>query len=115
MLIWARMLMRCLRKSGFDRRHIAETALAMRDVMSPEEEPSFVITDPKICEGIDKQYFLVAYLQWQMVGGAGGESNEFCLRPADLHPHKVGFFLYNQSFFEHARRRSKDGDVIRVA
>ena len=47
----------------------------------------------KICERIDKQYFLVAYLQWQMVGGVGGDSREFGPRPADLHPHKVGFFL----------------------
>ena len=53
----------------------------------------------KICEGIDKQYFLVAYLQWQMVGGIGGYSHEFGLRPVDLHPHKAGFFLkYHQSF-----------------
>ena len=43
MLILVRMLMRCLRKSGLDRRHMAEAALAMRDVMSREEEPSFVI------------------------------------------------------------------------
>ena len=32
-------------------------------------------------------------LQWQMVGGFGGDSHGFCLWPADLHPHKVGFFL----------------------
>ena len=43
----------------------------------------------KMCEGIDKHYFLVAYLQWQMVGGV----HEIGLRSADLHPHKVGFFL----------------------
>ena len=47
----------------------------------------------KICEGIDKLYFLVAYLQWQLVGGVRGDSHEFGLRSADLHPHKVGFFL----------------------
>ena len=47
MLILVRMLMRCLRKSGLDRRHMAEAALAMRDVMSREEEPSFVIKDPR--------------------------------------------------------------------
>ena len=47
MLILVRMLMRCLRKSGLDRRHMAEVALAMRDVMSREEEPSFVIKDPR--------------------------------------------------------------------
>ena len=41
------MLMRCLRNTGFDRRHMAEAALAMRDVMSREEEPSFVIRDPR--------------------------------------------------------------------
>ena len=34
MLILVLMLMRCLRKSGFDRRHMAEAALAMRAVMS---------------------------------------------------------------------------------
>ena len=47
MLILVRMLMRCLRKSGFDRRHMAEAAFAMRDVMAGEEEPSFVIKDPR--------------------------------------------------------------------
>ena len=47
MLILVRMLMRCLRKRGFDRRLMAEAALAMRDVMSREEEPSFVIKDPR--------------------------------------------------------------------
>ena len=31
MLILVRMLMRCLRKSGLDRRHMAEAALAMRE------------------------------------------------------------------------------------
>ena len=46
MLVLVRMLMRCLRKSGFDRRHMAEAALAIRDVMSREEEPPFVIKDP---------------------------------------------------------------------
>ena len=66
---------------------MAEAALAMRDVMSREEEPAFVIKDPILCEGIDKHYILVANLQWQMVGGFGGDSHKFCLRPADLHPH----------------------------
>ena len=47
MLILVRMLMRCLRKSGLDRRHLTEAALAMRYVMSREEEPSFVIKDPR--------------------------------------------------------------------
>ena len=47
MLILVRMLMRCWRNSGLDRRHLAEAALAMRDVMSREEEPSFVIKDPR--------------------------------------------------------------------
>ena len=47
MLILVRMLMRCWRNSGLDRRHMAEAALAMRDVMSREEEPSFVIKDPR--------------------------------------------------------------------
>ena len=30
--------MRCLRKSGLDRRHMAEAALVIRDVMSREEQ-----------------------------------------------------------------------------
>ena len=48
MLILIRMMMRCLRNSGLDRRHMAaEAALAMRDVMSREEEPPFVIKDPR--------------------------------------------------------------------
>ena len=47
MLILVCMLMRCLRNSGFDRRYMAEAALAMRDVMSREDEPSFVIKDPR--------------------------------------------------------------------
>ena len=63
MLILVLMLMRCLRKSGFDRRHMTEAALSMQDVMSREQEPSFVIRDPIYCEAIDKLYFLVACLQ----------------------------------------------------
>ena len=47
----------------------------------------------KICEGIDKLYFLIAYLQWQTFGGIGGDSHECGLLPADLHPHKVGFLM----------------------
>ena len=47
MLILVCMLMRCLRNSAFDRRYMAEAALAMRDVMSREDEPSFVIKDPR--------------------------------------------------------------------
>ena len=47
MLILVCMLMRCLRNSGFDRRYMAEAALTMRDVMSREDEPSFVIKDPR--------------------------------------------------------------------
>ena len=39
--------MRCLRNSGFDSRYMAEAALAMRDVLSREKEPSFVIRDPR--------------------------------------------------------------------
>ena len=46
MVVLVIMLMRCLRKSGFDRRHMAEAAPGIRDVMSREEEPSFVIRDP---------------------------------------------------------------------
>ena len=47
----------------------------------------------KICEGINKLHFLVAYIQWEMVGGVRGYSYEFGLRSADLPPHKMGFFL----------------------
>ena len=47
MLILVCMLMRCLRNSGFDRRYMAEAALTMRDVMPREDEPSFVIKDPR--------------------------------------------------------------------
>ena len=85
---------------------MAEAALAMRDVMS--QEPSFVIRDAR--------YFVVAYLQLQMVvGGVRCDSHEFGLRPADLHPHNVGFFLkYHQCFLEHSCRWSNYGDVIRV-
>ena len=46
MLIMVLMVMRVLRKTGCDRRHMAEAALAMRDVLSREDEPSFVIRDP---------------------------------------------------------------------
>ena len=62
--------------------------------MSREVEPSFVIKDPYVKESINT---ISLYLQWQMVGGVGPgiDSHEFCLRPADLHPHKVGFFLYD--------------------
>ena len=35
-----------------------------------------------------------------MVGGAWGDSHEFGLRPADLHPHKVGFFMKCFTRFE---------------
>ena len=43
----------------------------------------------KISEGIDKQYFRVAYLQRHMAGAIGGDGHEFGVRPAGLHPHKV--------------------------
>ena len=68
------MLMRFLRKSGFDRRHMTEAALAMRDVMSREEEPSFDRDQgSNICgKRINKLHFLAAYLQWQIVGGVRG-------------------------------------------
>ena len=50
-----------------------------------------------------------------MSDGWLGDSDEFHLRPADLLPHKVGFFLkYYQSFLEHARRWINDEDAIRV-
>ena len=68
----------------------------------------------KIREGIDKQYFRVAYLQRKMAVGIGGDGHEFGLRPADLHPHKVGFFLkYHQSFLEHdARTANAPPDIL---
>ena len=47
MLILVCTLMRCLRNSGFYKRYMAAAALAMRDVMSREDEPSFVIKDPR--------------------------------------------------------------------
>ena len=47
MFILVCMLMRCVRNSVFDRRYMAGAALAMRGVMSREEEPSFVIKDPR--------------------------------------------------------------------
>ena len=40
---------------------------------------------------LSKQYFRVAYLQRHMAGEIGDDGHEFGLRPADLHPHKVGF------------------------
>ena len=43
---------------------MAEAVLAMRDGMAREEEPSFVIRDPKICEGTDK-------LRGRVVKGVG--------------------------------------------
>ena len=66
MLIMVLMLMRCLQNSGFDRRYMAEAAWAMRDLMSREEEPSFVIRDP-VKESTNCTSML--YFQWQMVGG----------------------------------------------
>ena len=92
---------------------MAEAALAMRYVMSREDEPSFVIKDPRYVK--ESTNSTSTYLQRQMAGGIGGDGHEFGLRPADLHPHKVGFFLkYHQSFLKHARRWGNDGGVIRV-
>ena len=70
---------------------MAEAALAMRDVMSREEEPSFVIKDPRnVKESTNntccKSSMADGWWVW-------GDSHEFYLRPADLHPHNVGFFL----------------------
>ena len=45
MLMLILMLMLCLGKSGCDRRHIVEAALAIRDVTLREGEPSFEIRD----------------------------------------------------------------------
>ena len=71
---------------------MAEAALAMRDVMSREEEPSFVIKDPRY---VKESTTLCPCCKSSMADGwwVWGDSHEFCLRPADLHPHKVGFFL----------------------
>ena len=65
---------------------MAEAALAMRDVMPREEEPSFVIKDPRYVKESTNTTSLLHNIQWQMVGVVGGDSHEFCLRPADLHP-----------------------------
>ena len=88
MLILVLMLMRCVRNSGFDRPYMAEARCNVTRGRA-------IIRDQgsEVCEGIDKLHCLVAYLQWQMVGGVRGNSHEFGLRPSDLHPHKVGFFL----------------------
>ena len=78
---------------------MAEAALAMRDVMSREVEPSFVIKDPGHVKESTNTTSLLQIFNGMMVGGFGGDSHEFGLRPADLHPHKVGFFLQDcQSF-----------------
>ena len=115
MLILVCMLMQCLRNSGFDRRYRAEAALAMRDVMSREDKPSFVIKDPRYVKESTNSNSVLHIFKGRWLVGIGGDGHEFGLRPADLHPHKVGFFLkYHQSFLKHARRWGNDGDVIRV-
>ena len=87
----------------------------MRDVMSREEEPSFVIKDPRYVKESTNSTSLLHIFNGRWLVRLGSDSHEFGLRPADLHPHKVGFLMkYHQSFLEHARRWSKDGDVIRV-
>ena len=99
MLILVCMLMRCLRNSGFDRPYMAEAALAMRDVMLRAEEPSFVIKDPRYVKESTNSTSLLHIFNGRWLVRLGGDSHEFGLRPADLHPHKVGFFLkYHQSF-----------------
>ena len=70
MLILDLMLMRCLRNSGVDKRHITAADLAMEDVMSREEEPSFVIRDPIYVKESTTCASMLHNLQWQMVGGA---------------------------------------------
>ena len=74
---------------------MAEAALAMRDVMSREEEPSFVIRDPRyVKESTNSTSLLhVCNGRWLVWLGHRSESNEFGLWPAELHPNKVGFFL----------------------
>ena len=76
-----------------------------------------IIKDPRyVKESTNSTSVLqLTYLQRQMAGGIGGDGHEFGLRPADLHPHKVGFFLrYHRSFLKHALRWCNDGDVIHV-
>ena len=68
MLILVRMLMRCLRKSGLDRRHMADAALAMRDVMSREEEASFVIKVPRYVESTNTTSLLQIFNGRWLVG-----------------------------------------------
>ena len=71
---------------------MAEAALAMRDVMSREEYPSFLIKDPRYVKestntaSLSHIFNADGWCCW-------GDSHECCLRPADLHPHKVGFVL----------------------
>ena len=94
---------------------MAEAALAMRGVMSREEEPSFVIKDPRYVKESTNSTSVLHIFKRKMAGGIGGDGHEFGLRSADLLPHKVGFFLkYHQSLLKHACRWGNDGDVMRV-
>ena len=47
-----------------------------------------------------------------MAGGIECDGHEFGIRPADLHPHKVGFFMkYHQSCLEHARTHARTANA----
>ena len=84
-LILVRMMMRCLRNSGFYRRATYGRG-SLGNARCNVTRGRAIIRDQgsKICEGIDKQYFVVAYFQWQMFGGVGGDSHEFGHENIDL-------------------------------
>ena len=91
---------------------MAEAVLAMRDIMSREEEPSFVIKDPRYVKESKNSTSVLHIFKGRLVVMA---MSLVFGQLVDLHPHEVGFFLeYHQSFLKHARRWGNDGDVIRV-
>ena len=85
MLILILMLMRCVRNSGFDRRYMAEAALAMRYLMSRDEEPSFVIRyQIYVKESTNSTSMWHMFNADDWWGWVRGDIHEFGLRPADL-------------------------------
>ena len=67
----------------------------MKYVMSREEEPSFVIRDPRYVNESTNCTSLLHIFKGNclMIGGVRDDSHEVCFRPTDLHPHKVGLIL----------------------
>ena len=61
---------------------MAEAALAMRDVMSREEELSFVIKDPRYVKESTNSTSLLHIFNGRWLVGLGGDSHEFGLQPA---------------------------------